>query len=96
LYRKKTILRTTGNSCPIACLDPRRTATCEQADPHLPIKAGTDVWLFNGLLNYLAQQGRIDSRFVAAHTNGLDDALAAAAADCSDPTNVAKICKVDQ
>ena len=39
----------------IVVIDPRRTATCESADLHLPIKPGTDVWLFNGLLSYLAR-----------------------------------------
>src|SRR5882724_13532812 len=34
----------------IVVIDPRRTPTCEIADFHLPIRAGTDVWLFNGLL----------------------------------------------
>jgi assimilatory nitrate reductase catalytic subunit len=31
-------------------VDPRETATNEIADLHLPIKAGTDVLLFNALL----------------------------------------------
>jgi anaerobic selenocysteine-containing dehydrogenase len=59
-------------------IDPRRTATCELADLHLPVKPGTDVWLFNGLLSYLAKQGVVDAGFVAAHTEGLDAALAVA------------------
>ena len=34
----------------LVVIDPRRTATGEIADLHLPIRSGTDVWLFNGLL----------------------------------------------
>ncbi|MFC5509834.1 molybdopterin-dependent oxidoreductase [Massilia jejuensis] len=80
----------------VVVIDPRRTATCESADLHLPIKPGTDVWLFNGLLSYLAKHGHGDAAYVAAHTEGFDAALAAADADCSDPAQVARICRIDQ
>ncbi len=76
-------------------IDPRRTATCELADMHLPVKAGTDVWLFNGLMSFLAHRGARDNAFVDAHTSGLGEALAIADADCADPNEVARICKVD-
>jgi len=76
-------------------VDPRRTATCELADMHLPVKAGTDVWLFNGLMSFLAHRGARDNAFVDAHTSGLGEALAIADADCADPNEVARICKVD-
>ena len=79
----------------IVVIDPRRTATCELADMHLPVKAGTDVWLFNGLLSYLHRIGAIDPAFVADHTNGFDAALATANVDCSDPAAVAKICRIE-
>jgi assimilatory nitrate reductase catalytic subunit len=76
----------------IVVVDPRRTATCELADLHLPIKPGTDVWLFNGLLGYLNRIGAVDKAFVAAHTNGLDDALAAATLT---PEEVARACRLN-
>ncbi|WP_332854016.1 molybdopterin-dependent oxidoreductase [Duganella sp. S19_KUP01_CR8] len=79
----------------IVVIDPRRTATCELADLHLPVKAGTDVWLFNGLLSYLARIGAVDPAFVAQHTNGLDAALETANVDCNDPAAVAKICRIE-
>ncbi|SEO40141.1 assimilatory nitrate reductase (NADH) alpha subunit apoprotein [Duganella sp. CF517] len=79
----------------IVVIDPRRTATCELADLHLPVKAGTDVWLFNGLLSYLNRIGAVDPAFVADHTNGVDAALATANADCSDPAVVARICRIE-
>ena len=63
----------------IVVIDPRRTATCEIADLHLPLAPGTDVALFNGLLVDLAEHGAIDSAFVDAHTTGLDEALDARA-----------------
>ncbi|MFA9217772.1 MAG: molybdopterin oxidoreductase family protein, partial [Sphingomonadaceae bacterium] len=79
----------------LVVIDPRRTATCELADLHLPVKPGTDVWLFNGLLCYLASIGAVDPDYVAAHTVGFDAALAAAAVDCSDPAAVARICRIE-
>lgn len=49
-------------------IDPRRTATAEMADLHLPIKPGTDVDLFNGLFNFLAEQELVDADFIEKHT----------------------------
>ncbi len=74
----------------IVAIDPRRTATCELADLHLAIRPGTDVWLFNGLLSYLAREGRTNAAFVAASTAGLGEALQAADAACADPAAVAR------
>ncbi len=78
----------------IVAIDPRRTATCELADLHLAVRPGTDVWLFNGLLSYLARGGKADAAFVAGSTAGLDDALKATG-DCDDPKAVARACKLD-
>jgi assimilatory nitrate reductase catalytic subunit len=79
----------------VVVIDPRRTATCELADLHLPIKPGTDVWLFNGLLSYLAAKGAADDGFVGAHTEGLGAALDAVRAECADPVAVARACRLD-
>ncbi|MEG0488554.1 MAG: molybdopterin-dependent oxidoreductase, partial [Acinetobacter sp.] len=70
----------------VVVIDPRFTATCEAADLHLPILIGQDVRLFNGLLQYLHQNGHVDSEFVEAHTQGLDTVLegAQSEADLSD------------
>ncbi len=59
-------------------IDPRATATNEIADLHLALKPGTDVWLFNGLLVWLAEQGAIDHDYLAQHTSGFGVALAEA------------------
>ena len=65
----------------VVVIDPRFTATCEAADLHLPILPGQDVSLFNGLLQYLYQHGKIDQDFVSAHTQGLNLALEASLAE---------------
>jgi len=95
LFQRITRIKEARPEIKIVVIDPRRTATCESADLHLPIKAGTDVWLFNGLLSFLARQGNADQTFVEAHTEGLADALATAEIDALDPREVARICKLD-
>lgn len=64
----------------IVVIDPRRTASCEGADLHLPLTPGSDVALFNGLLAQIAHRGAIDADYVQ-HLNGLDHAIAAAKSD---------------
>ncbi|CAM4325139.1 nitrate reductase [Acinetobacter pragensis] len=59
----------------VVVIDPRFTSTCESADLHLPILPGQDVALFNGLLQYLEQNGFSDHAFIAQHTQGLQQAL---------------------
>jgi assimilatory nitrate reductase catalytic subunit len=80
----------------IVVIDPRRTPTCDIADLHLPIRAGSDVWLFNGLLAYLRQHGHADTAFLQAHTIGAEVAEAVAASTAGDVRNVALACGVDE
>lgn len=76
----------------LVVIDPRRTDSCEFADLHLPIASGTDTHLYNGLLNYLEQQGCRDTDY-AKHCEGLEVALIAAKAWSID--KVAEACQVD-
>ena len=59
----------------IVVIDPRRTATGEEADLFLAIRPGTDTALFCGLLVHLAETGALDRTFVDRHTSGFDAAL---------------------
>lgn len=79
----------------IVVIDPRRTATCELADLHLPVRAGTDVWLFNGLLAYLHRHGITNREFVASHTVDASRALAVAENTAGDVNAVARRCRID-
>ncbi len=72
----------------IVVIDPRRTASCDIADLHLPIAPGTDVALFNGLFAYLRESGAIDPAFIAGHTSGFDAALESASTDAVDVTGL--------
>ncbi|MBY0330000.1 MAG: molybdopterin-dependent oxidoreductase, partial [Acetobacteraceae bacterium] len=64
----------------IVVVDPRRTASCEGADLHLPLHPGSDVALFAALLAHLAEVGAANGRFTAAHVEGVAETLAAARA----------------
>ena len=79
----------------IVVIDPRRTATAELADLHLPLAPGTDVMLFAGLLVHLADAGRTDTAWLAQHTDGLGGALDAARACAPDGGTVARECGID-
>ncbi|MFO1183932.1 MAG: molybdopterin-dependent oxidoreductase [Bauldia sp.] len=59
-------------------IDPRRSPTAELSDLHLPIAPDEDVALFAGLLAHLDEAGAIDRDYIAVHTGGYHDALAAA------------------
>jgi assimilatory nitrate reductase catalytic subunit len=80
----------------LVVLDPRRSATAQLADLHLPLRAGTDVWLFNGLLAYLHARGRTDTEFVARFTREAETALSVALESSGDPRTVAAICGVEE
>jgi len=95
LFQRLTRAKEARPEMKIVAIDPRRTATCELADLHLPLRAGSDVLLFNGLMSYLARHGHVDAAFVRAHTAGLDEALAVADADGADIAAVARACKLD-
>lgn len=80
----------------IIVIDPRKTATCDIADLHLPIKPGTDVTLLNGLLVHLLENDEINVMFTKHHTTGLDEVLEKI--DCADYTiaQVASHCGLEE
>ena len=63
----------------IVAVDPRRTATAEDADLHLAIRPDGDAALFVGLLRHLGETGRFDFDWTNEHVSGLASALSAAA-----------------
>jgi assimilatory nitrate reductase catalytic subunit len=62
----------------IVVIDPRRTATAEDADLFLPIAPGMDSALFCGLLVHLADMCALDYRYIDAHTTAFENTLAGA------------------
>jgi assimilatory nitrate reductase catalytic subunit len=59
----------------IVAIDPRRTATGEEADLFLPVAPGMDSALFSGLLVHLSERHAFDYDYIARHTAGLENAL---------------------
>jgi assimilatory nitrate reductase catalytic subunit len=62
----------------LVVIDPRRTATAEDADLFLPIAPGSDTALFCGLLVHLADTGALDHDYIANYTRGFAAAVARA------------------
>ncbi|HEU0221188.1 MAG TPA: molybdopterin-dependent oxidoreductase, partial [Paracoccaceae bacterium] len=78
LYQRIAAAKAARPGLRVIVIDPRRTATCELADLHLPIRPGSDVMLFNGLLAAIEEEGAIDAAYVAAHVRGFLEAIVAA------------------
>jgi len=75
-------------------VDPRRTASCDIADLHLQVKSGSDAILFNGLLTYLFQNGRVDFNYLETATEGYARALQAARDSSPSIPEVAAACGI--
>src|SRR3954454_7506346 len=65
---RRMVDNTRTRGAKLVVIDPRRTATAEEADLFLPVAPGMDTALFCGLLVYLADNGAIDPDFVGDHT----------------------------
>ncbi|WP_136439297.1 nitrate reductase [Pacificoceanicola onchidii] len=71
----------------IVVIDPRRTASCDMAELHLPLEAGSDVALFNGLLAQIEARGVTDAAFLG-NVDGAEEAFAAARQSSLEPTGL--------
>jgi assimilatory nitrate reductase catalytic subunit len=74
LYQRIVAAREARPQMKVVLIDPRRTASVDIADLHLPIAPDGDTALFVGLLAHLADAGRIDREFIADYTSGFDAA----------------------
>ncbi len=77
LYQRLASAKAERPNLKVINIDPRRTATSDIADLHLPVRIGTDVVLFNHLLAQIEERSAIDASF-QGHVSGLDKALEAA------------------
>ena len=80
----------------IVVIDPRGTQTAAEADLVLPLAHGTDAVLFAGLLVHLAETGRVDPAFIAAHTQGYAATLDAAREIAATPAATARACGLEE
>ena len=92
LHQRIVERRAKGAGPRVVVIDPRRTATCDDADLHLQLASGSDGVLFNGLHLHVARAGYTDAAFVAASTAGRAGALAAAADSAPTIEAVAAAC----
>ncbi len=90
LFRRMEAARDRGQRQVV--IDPRRTATAEMADLHLPLAPQTDVRLWNGLLADLMDRGAVDRAYVAAHVSGYGAVVESLARDDQSPAAVAADC----
>jgi assimilatory nitrate reductase catalytic subunit len=95
LLQRLTAAREQRPRLKIVAIDPRRTATTQLADLHLPVAPGTDVHLFNGLLVWLAEHGHLDRAYIEAHTTGGLEALVVARAGGGSLEATARACGLE-
>ncbi len=95
VFQRITKAKQDNPNLKVVVIDPRKTATCEIADLHLPLKSGADAALFNGLLSYLNETNKIDWEFVDKYTDGFADALMSAEESGITIAQVAQSCELD-
>jgi formate dehydrogenase major subunit len=74
------IKRAVAKGARLIVADVRRTELADLADVHLQMLPGTDVALYNGMLNHIIAAGLVDEEFVATRTHDFDPLQAAVAA----------------
>ncbi|WP_287670463.1 molybdopterin-dependent oxidoreductase [Accumulibacter sp.] len=94
VFRRIEDARAANPELRIVVIDPRQTETSAIADLHLPLRPGTDIALYNGLLHVLLGDGLVDRGYIAAHTEGFAELERTVAA--YPPAVVAEICGLDQ
>ena len=72
LYQRMVAAKQKRPEMKFVLIDPRKTASVDIADLHLPIKPAADGFLFSGLLNYLCTQGFIDQNYIEQNTTNFD------------------------
>src|SRR5581483_6881358 len=71
------IKRAHARGATLIVADPRKTELAARADIHLQMLPGTDVALFNAMLNHIIACGLEDKRFIAERMHGWDEVRAA-------------------
>jgi assimilatory nitrate reductase catalytic subunit len=95
LYQRMIAARN-ARGTQLVVIDPRRTATAEDADLFLSIAPGMDTALFCGLLVHLAETQALDRGYIARHTSGFAEALARAGELAADIAATARATALDE
>ncbi len=88
LYQR-VVANKRAHGAKIVVIDPRRTASVEDADLFLPVAPGMDTALFAGLLVHLADTHSLDYGYIDAYTSGFTEALVRAREIAPDAAAVA-------
>jgi len=67
------IIQAKARGAKVIVMDPRCNQVASWADLYLPFKPGTDVALFNGLINVIIEEGLADQVFIQERTEGFED-----------------------
>ncbi|PKA27428.1 NAD(P)H-nitrite reductase [Leptospira sp. mixed culture ATI2-C-A1] len=72
LFRRIEAQKKNFPNTKLIVVDPRKTDTCEDADLHLQIHPGTDIYLFHAIAKILIDHNWIDNEFIESHTEGFE------------------------
>jgi assimilatory nitrate reductase catalytic subunit len=92
LFQRISAAKAANPRLKLVVVDPRRTQTADIADLHLQLRLGSDVVLFNGLLNYLRREDALDLEFLDLYTEGFGAALRCAKESAASIPSVASSC----
>jgi len=72
LFRRIEAHKEKNPDVKIIVVDPRKTQTCANADLHLQINPGTDIYLYNAIGRILIENGDVDYQFIKNHTDDFE------------------------
>ncbi len=96
LYQRMVAAKKNNPNLKVVVIDPRKTASCDIADLHLPIRSGSDAYLFNALLAYLADNGHSDEDYIEQYTDGFNDAVNQAKSEGFSLADIARVCEIPE
>lgn len=96
IYQRIVDARSRNPKLRLIVIDPRRTATCEDADLHLAIRPGTDTILFNGLLYHLQFSGYLNHHLLTQKTHNFTPTIQTATQSATTRASVANQCGLQE
>ncbi|HQJ88668.1 MAG TPA: formate dehydrogenase subunit alpha [Methanoregulaceae archaeon] len=87
----RRIMQAKKRGAKVIVADPRLTPTAKLADIYMPFYSGTDVALFNGMMQYIIKNDLYDKEFVEKRTKDFDKLKEVVMKDTYSLENVAKI-----
>src|SRR5689334_2361666 len=73
LFRRIEAHKQANPDVKLIIVDPRKTQTCANADLHLQLLPGTDIYLYNAIARVLIENGDVDYDFINQHTEGFEE-----------------------